>query len=89
MEEVIKALSKSKAVDIILLLDKGGELRYTEIKKLGHFATISRRLKDFERLEIVRRDVKAEYPPKVTYRLTKKGTKIVQKLKEIGDMAEA
>jgi len=58
-------------------------MRYPDIKGLGHYTTMSRRLKDFERLKVVEREVKAEYPPKVTYCLTERGHKLIEILNEI------
>ncbi len=84
MKNVISLLSKSKAIDIIFLLRDKGELRYSEIKQLGHYTTVSRRLKELERLRVVERKVKAEYPPKVTYRLTKKGDELIEVLEKLG-----
>jgi DNA-binding HxlR family transcriptional regulator len=83
MKKIIQALSKSLAIDILFLLKNGKELRYSEIKKLGHYTTVSRRLKELEKLKLLKREVKAEYPPRVTYRLTRAGHKIIKVLEEI------
>lgn len=83
MKKVISALSKSKAIDIIFLLRDKGELRYSEIKQLGHYTTVSRRLKELEKLGVLERKVKAEYPPKVTYKLTKKGGELIRILSKL------
>lgn len=87
MKEIISALSKSMAIDILLLLGDKGELRYSEIKQLGHYTTVSRRLKDMEKIDIVKRKVKAEYPPKVTYKLTRKGEKLLKLMEDIGGLS--
>lgn len=86
MKKIISALAKSKAIDIIALLSEKGELRYSEIKQLGHYTTVSRRLKDLEKMGMVKRKVKAEYPPKVTYKLTEKGKKLLKLLAELDSM---
>ena len=83
MKEIISALSKSMAIDILLLLSKNGELRYSEVKQLGHYTTVSRRLKELEKIGIVDRNVKAEYPAKVSYKLTEKGKKLLKLVEEI------
>ena len=83
MDKIVSVISKSKAIEILLLLRDKGELRYSEIKQVGHYTTVSRRLKDLERIGIVNRKVKAEYPPKVTYKLTGKGNKLIKLLEEI------
>ncbi len=83
MNDVIKAISKSLATDILFLLKDKGEIRYAEIKQLGHYTTVSRRLKELVKLKMVERRVTAEYPPKVTYRLTKRGEKLIGILNEI------
>jgi DNA-binding HxlR family transcriptional regulator len=86
MEEVISTISKSKAIDIIFLLRDKGELRYSEIKQLGHYTTVSRRLKELEKLGVLERKVKDEYPPKVTYKLTEKGGKLIRILNKLDDV---
>ncbi len=83
MYKVISAISKSLAIQVLLLLKAKKELRYSEIKKIGHYSTVSRRLRDFEKLSIVEREVVNEYPPKVVYRLTEKGNKLIEILKQV------
>lgn len=83
MKKIISTLAKSKAIDIILLLNETGELRYSEIKQLGHYTTVSRRLKELEKIGVVERNVKAEYPPRVSYKLTGKGKKLLKLMGEI------
>ncbi|MEE8167429.1 MAG: winged helix-turn-helix transcriptional regulator [Candidatus Hydrothermarchaeales archaeon] len=57
------------------------------MNELGHYTTVSRRLKELVKLKIVERKVIAEYPPKVTYCLTESGEKLVEILREIEELS--
>lgn len=87
MRKIVRALGKSLAIEILFYLENHGECRYSEIKLLGHYTTVSKRLKEMERLGIVKRNIIAEYPPRVNYSLTGKGLKIAKLLKELENIA--
>lgn len=77
MEGALKFLGKSWNISIIGTLGNHRQLRYGELKeKLGSISpkTLSKRLRELESLNLVRRRAFAEIPPRVTYELTEKGS---------------
>ena len=88
MREVRKLFGKG-AIEILFFVSKTGGARYQEILNqnfTGSRETISRRLLELESLKLIVREVKETRPPKVVYRLSQKGQKVVDHLKAISEV---
>lgn len=85
----IRTLFGKGAIEILFFVGRTGGARYQEILDqnfAGSRETISNRLVELESLELIVREVKETRPPKVVYRLSPKGQKVVDHLKTISDM---
>lgn len=85
MRKVRKLFGKG-AIEILFFVRKTGGARYQEILNqnfTGSRETISRRLVELESLNLIVREVEKTRPPKVTYRLSGKGEKVVDRLKVV------
>lgn len=76
LEGVMEIISKRWAILIIGAIGNHKTLRYTEIMKLlGNISpkSLSDRLKELEKAELIKRKAFAEIPPRVEYTLTPDG----------------
>ncbi len=87
VEGIINTISKKWAICIISRLGSKEEgYRFNELQRSlkGISAkSLSDRLKDLDKENLVHRDVKETVPPKVTYTLTKDGKELYQHLKPL------
>jgi len=76
LEFLLESVSKKWALLIIVEIDKHKKLRYNElyskIEGIGP-STLSTVLKRLEEINLIKREVFTEIPPKVEYSLSKKG----------------
>lgn len=73
---IIDLVGKKWCICIIILLGNGNPIRFNELKReLGGISpkTLSDRLKDLERKNLVERNAYAEVPLRVEYSLTEEG----------------
>ena len=89
--KVMQMLSKKWALLVLSLLVDDQSLRYTElIDRLEGISpkTLTERLRELEREDIVARKVFSEIPPRVEYSLTKKGRELADSFEQVLDWAE-
>ena len=85
----VRKLFSKGAIEILLYLERTGGARYQEILNqhfTGSRETFSRRLSELESLNLIRREIEDARPPKVFYRLSKKGKDVVNHLRCIIDL---
>jgi DNA-binding HxlR family transcriptional regulator len=76
LEGVIHVISKKWTLQIIALLGNHSKLRFSEIKnKLGNISpkSLSDRLKELQKIDLITRRAYSEIPPRVEYSLTEEG----------------
>ncbi len=76
LEGVIHVISKKWTLQIIALLGNHSKLRFSEIQKsLGNISpkSLSDRLKELRKIDLITRRAYAEIPPRVEYSLTEEG----------------
>ena len=90
LEVASSFLSKKWTISLITTVGNFKSLRFNEIEsKVGVTAkTLTQRLKELERENILKRSVFNEIPPRVEYSLTKKGLKLRDALVPLINWAE-
>ncbi|HLC82561.1 MAG TPA: helix-turn-helix domain-containing protein [Bacteroidia bacterium] len=76
-------LSKKWSISLIITIGNFGKLRFNDIERRleGITAkTLTDRLKELEKEQIIIRKVYSEIPPRVEYSLTKRGTHLMKSL---------
>jgi DNA-binding HxlR family transcriptional regulator len=89
--EILQMLSKKWALLIPSLLYPNHKLRYSELaSKLQGISpkTLTERLRELEKRDIIRRESFAEIPPRVEYSLTERGRELAVSLKDVLKWAE-
>ena len=95
-QRTLNLISKKWGIQLIHLLREGKQLRYVEIKeslqkgwtkKRISDATLSDRLSDFVKEELIIREVYPEIPPKVEYFLSEKGEELAKALEPLFNWA--
>ena len=77
--DILKAISKKGAREILLNLKQRGELTYTEIEALiSNPRTTSRRLNELCEIGIIKRKVLSDKYRSVAYSLTPKGEEVLK-----------
>jgi DNA-binding HxlR family transcriptional regulator len=85
--DIIQLLALRGTRKILLNLEKGGKMQYSEIVKVvGYSTTTTRSLKAMEKVAIVKREVLNEPYRPVAYSLTEKGKKLAGLLKELENL---
>jgi len=91
LEFLLGSISKKWALLIIFEIDKHKKLRYNElyskIKGIGP-STLSTVLKRLEEINLIKREVFAETPPRVDYSLSKKGEEFQELVKPLIQWAD-
>ncbi len=90
LEAATDYLSKKWAISIIVTIGNFKSLRFNELlKRLETTAkTLSTRLKELEKVGIIKRNYHNEIPPKVVYSLTNNGLKLLKSLHPLIHWAE-
>ncbi len=81
--DLLNTIGKKWTICLISILDETNEYRFNELKsKLQGISpkTLTKRLKELEKNELIKREVEPESPPKVTYTLTEEGANLKQSL---------
>lgn len=92
LEIASEFLSKKWTMSIIITIGNFGTLRFNELLTRLESATakiLAERLKELEREEIIQRKHYNEIPPRVEYRLTSKGIKLLEALHPLIHWAES
>jgi len=77
--DVLKAISRKGAKEIVLTLKQRGELTYSEIESIiSNPRTTSRRLDELSKLGIIKRKVLPDKYRSVSYSLTQKGEEVIK-----------
>ncbi len=92
LEQAAVFLSKKWSLSIIVTIGNFGNLRFNDL--LGRIEgitqkTLSERLKEFERYNVVARQAFPERPPRVEYSLTKNGRKVRNAVLPLLKLAES
>jgi DNA-binding HxlR family transcriptional regulator len=83
MKEMLKAISQSKSIEILLALQQR-KLKFTEIVEIaGNPTTAMRRVTDLQRVGLISRRVLQDKKRSVEYSLTKKGISVVEFLERL------
>jgi DNA-binding HxlR family transcriptional regulator len=88
IEGTMEFLSRKWTLLLIKNLSDNGRMRYNHIKNgLNGISpkTLSERLKELERLGVVKREVFPEIPPRVEYSLTEKGIELGKSLAPLSE----
>lgn len=88
ISKLFNQLTRKWAILILRELNKSETRRFNELlAKLGDISprTLSKRLKDFQKLELVTKKKFREIPPRVEYSLTPKGKELVEGLSFIDE----
>jgi DNA-binding HxlR family transcriptional regulator len=89
-EQALDVIASKWTVRIIYLLAQSEVLRFSELRRSLGTVTHKELTKQLRRLEqhgLVAREVFAEVPPRVEYRLTRLGTTLVEPLQELSKWA--
>jgi len=78
LEQVNEKLSKKWTLSILVTIGNFNKLRFSQLQeKIGiNSKTLSNRLKELEKLFLIKRKIFYQIPPKVEYSLTNKGVKL-------------
>lgn len=78
LEEVAGSLSRKWTLSILVTIGNFGKLRFNQLQeKIGvNSKTLSERLKELERMNLIKKKIFNEIPPRVEYSLTKEGIKL-------------
>jgi DNA-binding HxlR family transcriptional regulator len=88
---VINTLSKKYAMQLISIIGAHDSLRFVEIESHlsnASTSTVSSRLDEFEKRNLITREQFDEIPPRVEYSLTPKGEEVRELLKPLLEWAE-
>lgn len=83
LETASAFLSKKWSISLVITIGNFKKLRFNDIERRleGITAkTLTDRLKELEKEQIVKRKVYSEIPPRVEYSLTKRGTQLMKAL---------
>ena len=90
VDDVLELITKSKALHILLVLDRANDtLRFSDIKAKveASATTVSRRLKELEDNGLVMRDEEAELSTTSAYQLTPHGIRLSPVMQSLFDWA--
>jgi len=92
LESASSFLSKKWTISIIITIGNFDRLRFNDLlQRLGGATpkTLSERLKELEKEDVVKREAFAEIPPRVEYSLTDKGSELLEALHPLIHWAES
>ncbi len=90
VDEVLELITKSKALHVLMVLDRAKDsLRFSDIKEgvQASATTVSRRLKELEDNGLVMRDEEAELSMTSAYQLTAHGQRLSPVMQSLFDWA--
>lgn len=83
MRKIFEILARSKSVEVLLALRKKS-LKFNEIVRVvGNATTTMRRVKELQKMSLISRKVLQDRKRSVEYSLTKKGTKVVEIIRDV------
>lgn len=77
---ILNLLGRKWTVSIIYFVEQRKVVRFLELQRLIKPITqkeLTKRLRELEEVEVISRKVYAEIPPRVEYRLTERGAKLI------------
>jgi len=91
INNIMSVLSKKWTLIILYELNSNGRRRFNELIKGANgisARTLSKRLKELEKIDIIKRESFREIPPRVEYSLSSSGKKLVECFSYLGKWAE-
>jgi len=81
-EDLLPVLGKVGALPILKELSRGPK-RFSDLKQVATHATVAKRVKELERLNLIQRRIVNSRPPTTIYNITARGSEVLQILEKL------